>query len=261
MYVDEILKNYNKLGTEIIESIYTDGFLSIGGKGSTEILAQKAGIAAKNHILDIGSGVGGPARHLAATFSCLVTGIDLVAENVNDANKRAAADDLDKLVTFEVGDALSLPYKDKTFDIVWGQDAWCHVPDKKKLISQATRVLRTGGAIAFTDWVETGPMEKSVRAELLSAMAAPNLATKENYRDYFSSNDLTIAVDEDVSGLFCSQYREIMAALEHKRAEFTDRYSEKIFEIVAERNACILQGFESGVLGGARFVARKPQAR
>ena len=258
MYVDEILKNYNKLGTEIIETIYTDGFLSIGGKRSTETLAKKAGISRKSRVLDIGSGVGGPARHLAATFGCRVTGIDLVEENVDDANKRAKAEGLDHLVTFELGDALALPYADEKFDIVWGQDAWCHVPDKRRLISQATRVLTTGGAITFTDWVETGPMAKSVRAELLSAMAAPNVATMENYRDYFSENGLNILIDENVSDIFCSQYREIMTTLKNKRSEFSERYSTKIYEIVAERNACILQGFEDGVLGGARFVAQKP---
>ena len=70
MYVDEILKNYNELGTKIIETIYTDGYLSIGEKASTTELAEFASVTSSSRILDIGSGVGGSARHLAATFGC-----------------------------------------------------------------------------------------------------------------------------------------------------------------------------------------------
>ena len=145
MYVDEILKNYNELGTKIIETIYADGYLSIGGKASTTELAEFASVTSSSRILDIGSGVGGPARHLAATFGCQVTGIDLVEANVEDANQRAKAEGVELLATFMTGDALNLPFEDQTFDIVWGQDAWCHIPDKEQLIRQAHRVLVPGG--------------------------------------------------------------------------------------------------------------------
>ena len=71
------------------------------------------------------------------------------------------------------GDALNLPFENQTFDIVWGQDAWCHIPNKEQLITQAHRVLVPGGCVAFTDWVEIGPMAADERKTLLSAMAAP----------------------------------------------------------------------------------------
>ena len=71
------------------------------------------------------------------------------------------------------GDALNLPFEDQTFDIVWGQDAWCHIPDKEHLIRQAPRVRFPGGCVAFTDWVEIGPMSADERKTLRSAMAAP----------------------------------------------------------------------------------------
>ena len=77
MLAEAIEKNYNKLGIEIIETIYTDDYLSIGGTASTEELAALAGVTQHSQILEIGSGVGGPALHLAETFDCHVVGLDL----------------------------------------------------------------------------------------------------------------------------------------------------------------------------------------
>ncbi|MEC7303563.1 MAG: methyltransferase domain-containing protein, partial [Pseudomonadota bacterium] len=106
MLVEEIKKNYNKLGIEIIETIYTDDYLSIGGTASTEDLALLAGVTQQSRVLEIGSGVGGPALHLAATYGCSVVGLDLVETNVAEANERAKARQLDHLVSFQKGDAL-----------------------------------------------------------------------------------------------------------------------------------------------------------
>ena len=61
MTVEEILTNYNKLGTKIIETIYTDNYLSIGGTESTEALAELTAITSNSQVLDVGSGVGGPS--------------------------------------------------------------------------------------------------------------------------------------------------------------------------------------------------------
>ena len=109
MLVEEIEKNYNKLGIEIIETIYTDDYLSIGGTASTEDLALLAGVTQQSRVLEIGSGVGGPALHLAATYGCSVVGLDLVETNGAEANERAKARQLDHLVFFQQSDALDLP--------------------------------------------------------------------------------------------------------------------------------------------------------
>lgn len=257
MTVEEILTNYNKLGTEIIETIYTDNYLSIGATESTETLAELAGVTSSSRVLDVGSGVGGPSLHLAATYGCRVTGLDLVAQNVHEANERAKARGLDLLAAFETGDALEMPFEDNSFDVVWGQDAWCHMPDKEKLIDEVTRVLAPGGAVAFTDWIETGEIEGNERSELLSAMAAPNIAKIDDYRDYLEARGCTVVVEENVSALFTSQYRDIMSALAKMERTLSEKFSPKIYQIIAERNGCILRGFESGALGGGRVVARK----
>jgi SAM-dependent methyltransferase len=150
-----------------------------------------------------------------------------------------------------------MPFEDNNFDIVWGQDAWCHMPDKEKLIDEVTRVLAPGGVVAFTDWIETGAIEGNERSELLSAMAAPNIARIDDYRGYLEARGCTVVVGEDVSALFTSQYRDIMSALAKTERLLSEKFSPNIYQIIAERNGCILRGFESGALGGGRIVARK----
>lgn len=257
MTVEEILTNYNKLGTELIETIYFDDYLSIGGTASTDTLAEKAGITSESHVLDVGSGVGGPALHLAATYGCTVTGLDLVEPNVVEANGRAADRGLQNQAMFHAGNALDMPFENDCFDVIWGQDAWCHVPDKDKLIEECSRVVRSGGVIAYTDWIETGEISGLARTELLSAMAAPNLATMASYQASLEKHGCTMIGQEDVSEVFVEQYRGIMAGLADMKEKLTEKYSAKIYHIVAERNGCILRGFESGALGGGRIIARK----
>jgi SAM-dependent methyltransferase len=257
MLVEAIEKNYNKLGIEIIETIYTDDYLSIGGTASTEELAALAGVTQHSRILEIGSGVGGPALHLAATFDCHVVGLDLVKTNVEEANRRAKERKLNHLTSFQQGDALSMTFPSGSFDIVWGQDAWCHIPDKARLIEKIGNVLTSGGLVAFTDWIETGPLTGKPREDMLAAMAAPDIATLDEYKSYLENNGCKIVHQENVSGVFVDQYKKIMSRLIEMKETLSEQFSPKIFEIVVERNNYILEAFQSGALGGGRVVAQK----
>ena len=257
MLAEAIEKNYNKLGIEIIETIYTDDYLSIGGTASTEELAALAGVTQHSQILEIGSGVGGPALHLAETFDCHVVGLDLVKTNVEEANRRAKARKLDHLTSFQQGDALNMNFPSGSFDIVWGQDAWCHITDKEKLIEEIGNVLKSGGLVAFTDWVETGPLTGKPREHMLAAMAAPNIATLNDYKSYLENNGCKVVHQENVSDVFAAQYKTIMSRLMEMKETLSEQFSPRIFEIVVERNNYILEAFQSGALGGGRVVAQK----
>ena len=103
-----------------------------GGLADTEKLACKAGVGRDTHVLDVCSGMGGPSCYLARTFGCRVTGIDVTDSHYNMAVERARREGLEGQVTYHLGNALDMPFADNSFDIVWGQDAWCHIgPDDK----------------------------------------------------------------------------------------------------------------------------------
>src|SRR5580704_5296608 len=84
----------------------------VGGLDATNTLIQIAGIKASDRVLDLGSGGGGPSRHLAATVGCHVTGIDLTDEYCQVATMLAAATGLSHLLDYQQGDALHTPFDD-----------------------------------------------------------------------------------------------------------------------------------------------------
>lgn len=128
-----------------------------GGLAGTKELASLVGLTEGIKVLDIGCGIGGPARTLAAEYGCDVTGIDLTEEFCLAAEMLTGRLGMDDKVRFHCGSALELPFDDESFDLVWMQNASMNIPDKEKLYSEVQRVLRPKGKLATQD-VLSGPV-------------------------------------------------------------------------------------------------------
>jgi ubiquinone/menaquinone biosynthesis C-methylase UbiE len=123
----------------------------IGGRQATEELAAGLPLAPGLKLLDIGSGLGGAARFLAARHGCDVTGIDLTAEYVAVANTLAARVGLADRVRYVQGSALSLPFPGGSFDGATMLHVGMNVADKAALFRSVRRVLKPGGFFAIYD--------------------------------------------------------------------------------------------------------------
>lgn len=128
----------------------------IRGRTATHELANAAGLDAAKRVLDVGSGVGGASRCLAAEFGCRVTGIDLTEEYCRAATLLSAKTGLTHLVDYRQGDATRLPFEDQSFDVVWTEHVAMNIPDKARLYGEMHRVLKPGGTLAIYD-VLAGP--------------------------------------------------------------------------------------------------------
>lgn len=126
------------------------------GRQATEEMIDKLAPTPGMHVIDIGCGVGGPARFLAAKRGCRVTGVDLTAEFIAVANELAARTGLTDVCTFRQADALALPFGDATFDAGYTQNVSMSVPDKAKFFREAFRVLKPGAKF-FAGEVAQGP--------------------------------------------------------------------------------------------------------
>jgi SAM-dependent methyltransferase len=122
----------------------------------TLALARLAAITDADRVLDVGGGIGGPARQLAHRFGCLVTTLDLTPEYCAVGETLTTWTRLTGRVSFVCGNALAMLFPDGSFDVVWTQHASMNIPEKARLYSEMARVVRPGGRFALYD-VLAGP--------------------------------------------------------------------------------------------------------
>jgi ubiquinone/menaquinone biosynthesis C-methylase UbiE len=132
----------------------------VRGLPATLDLANALNPSKEDWVLDVGSGLGGPARCLAATHGCHVTGIDLTEPFVEVATMLAEKCGLAGLLEFRSGNALSLPFPDASFDHAWTIHVAMNIPDKEGLYREVSRVLKPGGRFGIYDVIqgEGGPV-------------------------------------------------------------------------------------------------------
>jgi SAM-dependent methyltransferase/sulfur carrier protein ThiS len=123
----------------------------IRGRDATVELAARAGLAPATSVLDVGCGLGGSVRYLAAEHGCHATGVDLTQEYVDAAQALARLVKLDTTVTFRQASALALPFEAASFDVVWTEHAQMNIQDKRAFYAEIARVLRPGGRLVFHD--------------------------------------------------------------------------------------------------------------
>jgi SAM-dependent methyltransferase len=128
----------------------------LGWYAETDEFARELDFPRDSHVLDIGSGIGGPARHLAVALGCRVTGIDLTEEFVQVATSLTGRCGLADRVSFRQGSALALPFEDGTFDGAVLMHVGMNIADKARLFSEARRVLKHGGRFGVYDIMRTG---------------------------------------------------------------------------------------------------------
>ncbi|MFD0860922.1 class I SAM-dependent methyltransferase [Sungkyunkwania multivorans] len=122
----------------------------VRGAAVSKELAGLIDLHGKN-VLDVGCGLGGPCRMLSDEFDCQTTGIDLSKEYIRTANQLSKLVKLDKKTTFVHGNALDLPFKDSSFDVVWTQHVQMNIPNKERFYSEIFRVLKHGGHLLYYD--------------------------------------------------------------------------------------------------------------
>ncbi|MDU8945120.1 class I SAM-dependent methyltransferase [Ovoidimarina sediminis] len=126
----------------------------IGGVAATEALLGPLRIGAGTRVLDLGSGIGGPARFIATRYGAEVTGIDLTPEFVAVAKR--LSDLVGVTADFVEGSVLDLPFGDNSFDLLTLLHVGMNLPDKPRLFAEAARVMAPGARFAVYDVMRFG---------------------------------------------------------------------------------------------------------
>ena len=149
------------------------------GLEATGDMADRLPVSAADRILDIGSGLGGPARYMARRFGCRVAGIDLTAEFCEVARLLTARLGLEDRVSFDEGDALAMPFDDAAFDGAYSMNVSMNIADKRALYREIARVLKPGARLCLSEVAQGPGGEPEYPLPWAATAASSFLATPE----------------------------------------------------------------------------------
>lgn len=163
----------------------------LGGLEATDELAARCGINAQTIVLEVGSGVGLSACHLARRYGCYVMGVDLSERMVAWARRRAERKSLDGQVEFRTADARRLPFADGAFHVVICESVTAFVPDKDQALREYVRVTKPGGVIGLNEgtWLQAPPTDLADYVD--RTMAHAHFLSADGWRSLLEAARLT----------------------------------------------------------------------
>ena len=188
-------------GNDIHIGLYKtpDEDIDAASKRTVERMAAKVQITPETRVLDIGAGYGGAARHLARTYGCKVSCLNL-SEVENERNREFnRAEGLDHLIEVKDGSFEDIPYQDNAFDLVWSQDAILHSGDRQRVLEEVTRVLTGKGDFVFTDPMAADHAKKEDLGPILERINLDSMGSPGFYRRELARLGLQSIDFEDLS--------------------------------------------------------------
>src|SRR6185437_5996508 len=170
-----------------------------GGLAATDELARGAQIANGSRVADFCAGLGGTVRYLAYKYDADVTGIELTPARVAGARELTRRVGLQDRARVVQGNVMSVPLGDGTTDAVVSHESFCHVPDPARTLSEAFRILRKDGMLAFTDWVANEQLSDDDARLMWQGMAIQPLRAIPDYRRLVEGAGFTIQSATDLT--------------------------------------------------------------
>ncbi|MDP6411893.1 MAG: methyltransferase domain-containing protein [Arenicellales bacterium] len=245
------------LTVELLQHHDQDHF---GGLAATDALALHAKINESTHVLDLCCGLGGPARYLAYHYGCRVTGVDMNTDRLAGAVRLTERTKLQDRVLFHHANALQTGLADETFDVIVSQEAFCHIPNKKTLITECVRLLRPGGRIVYTDILARSSMTNEIRSRLETEMVFSELSTLEQYCHLLEEKGCQVIEVEDLSDNWAQILIDRLAMYRSLKEQTVSSFDLAHFQKWDRTYSFFVGLYRSGELGGGRFVAHKPKS-
>jgi sarcosine/dimethylglycine N-methyltransferase len=236
--------------------------IHIGGLSASTDLAGRANIEEGGDGVDLCCCNGAGMRFLVR-FRHVghMTGVDATERIVERGRRRTEDEQLSDRIDFVLGDASDTGLPDETADFVWGEDAWCYVGDKARLIAEAVRIARPGGTIAFSDWL-AGPEEMSAQEaeRFLRFMKFPNILEVDEYRALLENCGCRVETAED-TGRF-APYVDLYLNMLNMQLTYDALkrigFDMELMQALGGEMGFIQQLAHDRKICQGRFVARKP---
>jgi len=228
-----------------------------GGTKAVDRLMTQASFISSDHLLDVCSGVGGPARYISWKSGCRVTGLDLTASRVAGAIELTEAARMSERVDFVQGNALEMPFDDYSFTCVIGQEAFAHIPNKQQLISECARVLKPHGRMVFSDIMSHQTLSKDNADRLFEGMRFSEIATLQEYKNWPASAGFTKVQTTDLSSEWTRILVDRHAMYRSLETQTVSRLGREHFDRYDRAYEHFVGLYKSGVMSGALVHAFK----
>ncbi|AID31053.2 MPBQ/MSBQ methyltransferase [Mesorhizobium sp. USDA 4775] len=231
----------------------------IGGIAATRELIGQMGLKPGAMLLDIGSGVGGPARFAANEAGADVTGIDLTQSYVDIATSLSKRTEMADRTHFVQGSALDMPFADAGFDAAMILHVGMNLPDKKKLMGEAARVLKPGGVFAVYDVMRLKDGALTYPLPWASDESMSFVATPDDYRSAATASGFSV-VAERRRGAFAVEFfaatRARMAAAQAEGKKPPPGVGLVMGEDAHTKIANVTAALEGGILAPVELLLR-----
>lgn len=247
-------------GSDLARLLLGDSFHP-GGTALTQRIGGLLHLSSESTVLDVASGCGISASHLAESFGCRVIGVDLSEENMRLATAEAARRELSGQVFFQLGDAERLPFEEGIFDAIVCECAFCTFPSKQIAAEEFLRVLKPGGRVGLSDLTRTEEAVPELEGLLAWIACIGDALPVARYTEIMSAAGFHIDGIEDHSNALTEMVRqiqgkllgaEVMAGLKKIDLPGVDFATAKKFAYA------VLDAAQRGRLGYAIITARKP---
>ena len=255
----EAHEEYDDRMLKLLQIIWGDGFLSPGGPQAVREIVS--GIDLKDKaVLDVGCGVGGLDEILAGEFGAKVIGVDVAALIVKLGQERIAASPLKDRIEIRKIEPGPLPFADGSFDVVFGKDAWLHIPDKAAFFAELFRVLKPGGIVACGDWMKSpGPYSVDMDYFFKVEGLTYHLVTLAEYGQLVHGAGFTDVVLTDITDKAAIDARDELGRMRNTlHPVLTRAIGPKARDFFIEDWRSLTVVLDQGELRPARMRARKP---
>ena len=228
-----------------------------GGLAATDELARGAQIGAGWRVADFCAGLGGTVRYLARKYGANVIGIELTPARVAggvELTRRVGLQDTARIVE---GNVMDVPLPDASIDAVVSQEAFCHVPDVKRALAEAFRILKADGRLAFTDWIANQQLISDDAQLMWDGMAIQPLRSISEYCSLIESVGFRVLSVKDLTDDWGPILKDRLAMYQRLREEARQAGTPMGHDAFHQSYVRFVELIQQRQLGGIRIVATK----
>jgi cyclopropane fatty-acyl-phospholipid synthase-like methyltransferase len=225
------------------------------GTEAIRAAADKLGLQPSSRVLDVGSGIGGPARYLAYTVGCHVTALELQADLNSIAVDLTERSGLSGRVTHVCGDALTYPLAVALFDAVVSWLAILHIPDRPRLCARLAQALRPGGGCYIEDLCVRAPFSAADLSEVRNVVHGISMSSIEEYAGDLRSAGFVDLAATDLTSDWAPYAADRLAEWRANHEAYARVHGEAAYAAQEKFYSVIDRLYRSGSLGGLRLTA------